>query len=144
MFDRTQLMEHLAVDLRLSLKEFCNAMRQHFGLPEFEYDRENETEWGSANYGGIEYNVSRPYERETLTEWDDSVPVGCNIGITLIAFKDCSPGQDTGWSSADLVERIAQGLANHLQCRVYHHRTWHGVGKNVIHNHVFEPKSSPC
>ena len=43
-FDRIRLMEHLAVDCRLSLVEFCDAMQRSFSLPEFEYDCENETE----------------------------------------------------------------------------------------------------
>ena len=102
-FDRIRVMEHLAVDCRLSLEEFCDGMRRRFGLPEFEYDCENETEWGLVNHGGIEHNVSRPYERGTLEEWDGSVPVGCNVGVKLTAFKDCPPGQDADWSSAELV-----------------------------------------
>jgi hypothetical protein len=141
-FDRIRLMEHLAVDCRLSLEEFCEAMQRCFELPDFDYDCENETEWGLVNHGGIEYNVSRPYERGTLEEWDGSVPVGCNVGITLIAFKDCPPGQDPDWSSTELVKRVGQGLADLLRRRVYHHRTWLGLGKNVTHKRVFQPKSS--
>jgi hypothetical protein len=117
-------------------------MQRRFCLPDFEYDSENETEWGLVNHGGIEYNVSRPYKRATLKEWDGSVPAGCNVGVTLTVFKDRPPGQDTDWSSTELVERVGQGLADLLQRRVYHHRTWLGVDKNVTHKRVFQPKSS--
>lgn len=117
-------------------------MQRGFKLPDFEYDCENETEWGSVKHEGIDFNVSRPYERGVLEEWDGSVPVGCTIGVTLTAFKDCPPGQDPHWTSNDLVERVGQRLANLLGLRVYHHRTWLGVGTNVTHKRVFPPKSS--
>jgi hypothetical protein len=74
-----RLMECLALDSRLSLEELCDVFRRLFRLPEFGYDCENETEWGLVEHEGIEYNVSRPYERATLEEWDGSVPVGCNF-----------------------------------------------------------------
>lgn len=141
-FDRIRLMEHLTVDCQLTLVEFCEAMQRLFGLPDFEYDCENETEWGLVNHGGIEYNVSRPYERGTLEEWDGSVPAGCNVGLTLTAFVDCSPGFDPDWSSAELVERVGQALADLLRCRVYHHRTWLESSKNVTHKRVFQPNQS--
>src|SRR5262245_26623931 len=101
-FDRIRLMEHLAVDCPLSLQEFCDAMQRRFGLPAFEFDSENETEWGLVEHEGIEYNVSRPYERGTLEEWDGSG----TFGVTLMLSQDCR------LSLADVVGR-----------RVYHHRT---------------------
>jgi hypothetical protein len=140
-FDRIRLMEHLAVDCPLSLQEFCGAMQRRFGLPEFEFDSENETEWGSVEHEGVEYNVSRPYERGTLEEWDGSVPVGCNFGVTLMVLQDCPPAQDAEWSSAELVPHIGQGLADLLGRRVYHHRTWVGAGENVVQKRVFHPRA---
>jgi hypothetical protein len=74
-FGRIRLMEFLALDSPLSLEEFCHIFRRLFGLPEFKYDCENETEWGLVEHEGIEYNVSRPYERGTLEDWDGSVAV---------------------------------------------------------------------
>jgi hypothetical protein len=140
--DRTRLMELLAVDCPLTLEAFCDAMRGRFGLPDFEFDSENETEWGLVERDGIEYNVSRPYERGTLQKWDDSVPAGCNFGVTLIVSKDCPPYQDVEWSSAELVPNIGQGLADLLGQRVYHHRSWVGVGDNVMQRRVFHPRAS--
>jgi hypothetical protein len=140
-FDRIRLMEHLAVDCPLSLQEFCDAMRRRFGLPAFEFDFENETEWGLVEHEGIEYNVSRPYERGTLEEWDGSVPVGCNFGVTLMVSQDCPPGHDAEWSSAELVPHIGQGLADLLGRRVYHHRTWVGAGENVVRKRIFHPRA---
>lgn len=139
--DRIHLMEHLAIDCRLSLHEFCNLMQSLFNLPDFEYDCENETEWGRVEHQGIEYNVSRPYKRGTLEEWDGSVPVGCNIGVTLIAFNDCPPGQDIQWNSSDLTERVARRLAQALRRPVYHHRTWFAPGRDVTHKTVFRPQA---
>ena len=140
-FDRIRLMEHLAIDCPLSLQEFCDAVQRRFGLPAFEFDFENETEWGLVEHEGIEYNVSRPYERGTLEEWDGSVPVGCNFGVRLMVSQDCPPNRDAEWSSAELVPHIGQGLADLLGRRVYHHRTWVGAGENVVRKRVFHPRA---
>ena len=95
----------------------------------------------STIHEGIEYNVSRPFERGTLEEWDGLVPVGCNVGVTLTAFTDCPPRQDPDWSSTEFVDSVGQTLADLLRRRVYHHRTWLRAGKNVTHKRVFQPKS---
>jgi hypothetical protein len=140
-FDRIRFMEKLAVDCPLSLQEFCDTMQRQFGLPDFEFDCENENEWGLVEHEGIEYNVSRPYERGTLEEWDGSVPVGCNFGVILMVFKDCPPGQDAEWSPAELVSKVGQDLADLLWQRVYHHRSWAKAGENVTRKRVFHPSS---
>jgi hypothetical protein len=140
-FRYIRLMEHLAVDCSLSLLEFCDRMQRRFGLPEFELDFENETEWGLVIHEGIEYNVSRPYERGTLEEWDGSVPVGCNFGVTLTVSEECPPSQDAAWSSGELVQQIGQGLADLLGRRVYHHRSWVQGGENTVRKRVFLPRS---
>jgi hypothetical protein len=139
-FNRIRLLEHLAVDCPLSLLQFCDEMQRRFGLPDFEFNFENETEWGQVEHNSIEFNVSRPYERGTLEEWDGSVPVGCNFGITLMLAQDSPPGHDAEWSSAELVPRIGQGLADLLGRRVYHHRTWVGAGANLVRKRVFHPR----
>jgi hypothetical protein len=134
--EQIRLAEHLAVDAPLLLEEFCSGMQIRFGLPEFKFDCENETEWGLVKHEGVEYNVSRPYERGTLEEWDGSVPVGCNFGIVLTVFRSCPADKDAG-----LVSRIGQGLADLLGCRVYHHRTWFSSGNDVVRQRVFHPES---
>lgn len=138
--NRIRLAEHLAVDCSLSLTEFCEGMQRLLSLPDFAYDSENETEWGSVVDAGIEFNVSRPYERGTLEEWDDSVPAECNVEVTLTAFRDCHPGQDPDWDSMELVERVGQGLANLLRQRVFYHRTCLGPGENITRDRIFQPK----
>jgi hypothetical protein len=137
--DGTRVMEHLATACPLSLRDLCDAMQSHFGLPAFEFDAENETEWGSAVREGIEYNVSRPYEPGTLQQWDDSVPAGCNFGITLALSNGCPPHQDAQWSLNTLTPDIGQRLADLVQSPVCHHRTWLGVGQNVARHRVFRP-----
>jgi hypothetical protein len=141
-FGRIRLMESLALDCPLSLEEFCDVFRGLSSLPEFEYDCENETEWGLVEQEGIEYNVSRPYERGTLEEWDGSVPVGCNFGITLMVSQDCPPGRDAAWGSAELAPRIGQALADKLGIRVYHHRS-SSAGESGGRKVVFHPRSRP-
>jgi hypothetical protein len=139
---RIRLMESLTLDSRLSLQEFCDGFRRLFGLPEFDYDCENETEWGLVEHEGIEYNVSRPYERGTLEEWDRSVPVGCTFGITLMVSQDCPRGWDAAWGAAELAPRVGQALADRLGIRVYHHRS-SSAGESVVRKVVFHPKTMP-
>ena len=138
-FDRIRLMEHLALESRLSLPEICEAMRRRFGWPEFAFDSENETEWGVVEHEGIEYNVSRPFSRGTLRKWDNTVPVGCDIGVTFALSQDFPPDRDSAWSAFEFAPSFGQQLADLLGRRVCHHRSWHGVGKNVRRNGVFEP-----
>lgn len=139
-FSRDRHMELLALDCPLSLREVCLAMQHRFALSEFEFDRENETEWGLVEQHGIEYNVSNPYEAGTLQKWDSTVPVGCTIGIALVVSRDCPSDWDTTWSSSVLVPQIGQALADLLRCRIYHHRTWVGPGVNVARRCVFNPR----
>ncbi len=138
-FDRIRHMELLAIDCPLSLREFCDAMQRRLGLPTFEFDFENETEWGLIEHAGIEYNVSRPYERGTLAKWDGLVPVGCNFGVTLMVSQDRPPRHNAEWSFVELVPDVGQRLADTFGMPVYHHRTWMGVGKSMVR----DPPSTP-
>lgn len=137
LFDRTRFMEHLALDCPHWLRHFCDAARERFGLPAFAYDCENETQWGWVEYEGIEYNVSRPYDRDTLEGWDGSVPFGCNFGVTLSVSWDCPADWDAVWSTTLLVPRVGQGLADLFGRPVYHHRTTFADGDNKI-RHLFK------
>jgi hypothetical protein len=138
--NRIRFTEHLAIDSQLSLQEFCSAIQQRLGLPDFEFDYENETEWGLVEYEGIEYNVSRPYEPGTLQGWDETVAAGCNFKVTLTVGKERPSDQDIEWSSAELVPSIGQVLAELFDTPVYHHRTWLGAGKNLTQKKAFYPK----
>src|SRR5262245_48017294 len=129
--ERTRFMEHLAASCPLSLREFCDAVKRRLELPEFEFDSENETEWGLVEQDGIEYNVSRPYKRGTLEEWDSTVPKGCNFGVTLVVTDDGPPDRTPDWSARELVPRVGQALADLLGVEVTHHRTWLGIGRNA-------------
>jgi hypothetical protein len=139
--DRIKFTEHLAADCPLSLKEFCSSVQKELALPDFEFDYENETEWGTVEHKNIEYNISRPYECGTLHKWDNSVPLNCNFRISLIIPKDSSPKYDLNWGLIELVPQIGQTLSNLFKTEIYHHRTWIGVGQNLIRNQVFRPKS---
>lgn len=111
-------------------------------LPPFEFDCENMTEWGSIETEGglLGVNVSRPYERGTLHEWDPSVPMGCNFGISLVVSKEAPESWTHQWAAAELVPRYAQEIADLAGAEVYYHRTWFGPGQNVMRDGVFSPK----
>ncbi len=76
-------MEHLAIHSQLDLTDFCRKLSILLNLPDFRFDSENETEWGEAKNEYLIINVSRPYEKGTLQEWDNTVPAGCNFGISI-------------------------------------------------------------
>ena len=120
------IQEHLAFQSNRGLEEICGVLQQTLDLQEFSFDRENETEWGIARYRGMELNVSKPYECIRLREWDDSVPTGCNVGVTL-TFQNKSKKQDR----ESQVDQIGEAIAAVLERPVYYHRTWLGPGKNV-------------
>lgn len=128
--DEVKLMEHLAVKSNLSLIEFCEKFISILGLPKMKFDAENETEWASVEVEGIEYNVSRPYEKGTLQQWDDSVPSDCNFGISLI-FKSKETKQI---ESNRFAKQVSKLLAEGMKTDIYFHRTWLGPGKNEVRN----------
>ncbi len=74
-------LHHLALFSSLSLEEFCAKFTAAFGLPKIDFDFENETEWGSVEFMDIGYNISRPFEKGVLQEWDSSVPIGCILAL---------------------------------------------------------------
>ena len=76
-------MEHLAIYSPLNLKGFCNKLKIILNMPDFEFDYENETEWGESQKNNLTINVSRPYEIGKLQEWDDTVPRECNFEISI-------------------------------------------------------------
>lgn len=137
--DRTAMMEHLAVTSALTLRQFCDRVREILKLPEFQFDFENETEWGLVEVDNIEYNISRPYEEGTLQEWDDTVPAGCNFGISLVLYREHPYANDHDWAFIHLVAPVAQKLADGFSSPIHYHRTWLGPGDNVRRNHHFHP-----
>lgn len=117
-------MEHLAINSNLSLLDFCKRLSALLDLPSFEFDSENETEWGKSEKGDLIINVSRPYQKGTLQEWDDTVPEGCNFGISVIK------------QNIDVAEikRFSKLIADEFKSSVYYHRTWLEPGKNIKRN----------
>jgi hypothetical protein len=125
---RIARMEHFALATELSLKTLCARLRDALALPEFQFDDENETEWGWSELDGIEYNVSRPYESQTLRRWDGSVPEGCNVGITVMVAKSHPRSDERDWIVASLVPAMAARLQEALATVVHHHRSWEPHG----------------
>ncbi len=122
--DRVARVEHLALDSSLALPAICAAVATALRLPELRLDFENETEWGSCEVDGLEYNVSRPYQRDTLGSWDPSVPHGCNVGLAISFAADHPHVDDDHWVNATLLASVVPRIAGALGCIVHHHRTW--------------------
>lgn len=132
-------MEHLAIAAPFTLRTFCDRCRQILSLPKFFYDSENETEWGIAEMQNIEYNISRPYETGLLQKWDDTVPDGCNFGVSLVLYETHPNANDHEWVYSNLVTPVAQKLSDGFAISVHYHRTWLGVGNNQQRNKTFSP-----
>jgi hypothetical protein len=137
--ENIRLAEHFAFHSPWPLEDLCTAVQRHFGLPEFEYDAENETEWGSVVHDGLEYNFSCPYEDGTLQAWDSSVPFDCNVGFTLSVSRDRHEPRDAEHSSTGIVSVLGQALADLFGQAVHHHRTWLGPGENIERTRLFRP-----
>ncbi|QDT30678.1 hypothetical protein Enr10x_60460 [Gimesia panareensis] len=133
------MMEHLALAAPLTLRAFCDHCRQLLSLPEFRFDSENETEWGVVVKQGVEYNISCPYQMDTLQQWDDTVPDGCNFGISLCLYQGHFNAKNHEWAYNQLVSPVAQKIADGFQVPVHYHRTWLGAGKNQSRNETFYP-----
>lgn len=90
-------------------------------MPDFEFDYENETEWGESQKDNLTINVSRPFEIGTLRECDDTVPSECNFGISITKEN----------IKLNEVKQISQLIADEFKSTVYYHRTWIKPGKNI-------------
>ncbi len=125
--------EYFAVAIEIGLTEFCSRFQKILELPNMNYDYENETEWGEINYNGIDYNVSKPYDVGTLTEWDSTVPKNCNFGISFGISKTKNSLEENE------INQIGNLLSTEFKTNVYYHRTWFGIGKSEKRNLIFEP-----
>ena len=139
--DRIAFIEHLALRSDLGLNDVCQHLASDLGLQPFQFDSENETEWGSVEVDGVEVNVSKPYEVGTLQRWDSTTPRACNFGILLIIATGHPVYSDHERAVEGLVPSYAQGIADALMTDVYHHRWWGPGGSRQIAN-VYRPSRS--
>jgi hypothetical protein len=134
--ENVAVMEHLSLQSCLPLRDFCAKFRSVLRLPAFQFGSENETEWGLTEFNDVEYNVSKPYKAGTLREWDNTVPSGCNFGISLVLLVSHKlPTHE--WALEHLVVPVGCSLANEFSTTVYFHRTWLGPGRNIARNTHF-------
>ncbi len=121
MLDYRMIFEHITFKSELSLKDFMDILCKEIPLFNVKYEYENETEWYTAcDVDNIEVNISRPYEENTLNEWDNSVPEGYNFGISLINSKRdfvyCELKYNENYVLAVLIPKyikIIQKITNH-------------------------------
>lgn len=107
----------------MDLRSFGEKFREVFSLPPMTYDYENDAEWLEADKNGVTYNISKPYEKGTLQEWDSSLPEGCNIGISL-SFYTTRAMADNNPAIDNHVRDVCTKLASAFNTTVYNHRTW--------------------
>jgi hypothetical protein len=137
--DGPPVVERLAFHSELGIEPLCAAIQRALALPPFQFDAENETAWGACHHDGVEYNISMPYEDGTLQEWDETVPGGCNVGLSLLIDDDHPRAGDPGWLVGTLVRSVGERLAAALGRTLVHHRTSASLDGDAFHPHVFEP-----
>jgi hypothetical protein len=140
-FERIAFMEHLAVRSDLGLTEACERLVHGLGLPPFDFDSENATEWGQVEVDGVEGNVSSPYEAGTLREWNDTTPTGCNVGVLLIVSKGHPAYPYHDRAVQGLVPSYGQRMADTMATDVYHHCLWLGLAQTLRQAAVFRPRT---
>ena len=127
MIKNIRIFEHLALNSDLCLKDFFDKLCQEVEIYDIEYDFENETEWYKAyDIDNIEINVSRPYKVETLHEWDETVPVGCNFGISLLSNKGTFEYNEMKYNENYVINYLIPKYKNVIKkasnSDVYYHR----------------------
>lgn len=135
--DGPPVVERLAFRSELGIEPLCAAIGRALALPRFQFDVENETEWGACHHEGVEYNVSKPYEEGTLQEWDETVPAWCNVGLSLLIDDDHPHAGDPRWLVETLVRGVGERLAAALGRPLVHHRS--SAPGDAFRPHLFEP-----
>jgi len=131
--DEIEKIEHLALFIDLELEAFCKRFNHILNLPPMDFDCENETEWGEVEHESVIYNVSRPYEKGTLHQWDDTVPELCNFGVSLCFLKNYDARE-----TQEIVERTGHALSGEFRTTVFYHRTWYAMGKDEPKKMMFK------
>src|SRR5689334_16242943 len=135
--DKIARIEHLALYSNRTLEDFCKEFRMILNLPEMIYDYENETEWMETDVDNIHYNVSRPYEEGTLQEWDNSVPQGCNIGVSIGIYDEHHHAKNPEWLYENIVRALAIKISAHFKTEVFYHSSWLGPGRYEVSHEIF-------
>ena len=115
------IFEHIADKSELSLMDFVSTLSKYISLTKVEYDYENETEWYRAyDENFIEVNISRPYDVDTLHEWDNSVPIGFNFSISLISDENTQ--YDSNLVLSKLIPKYKELLSKVANADAIYHR----------------------
>lgn len=136
-------LEHVALRCELDLKSFCEKFTKMLTLPLMAFDYENATEWGEVSHENVQYNISRPYIAETLTEWDSTIPGGCNFGISFGIETEHVFADNEEWIFENIIQKISKQLAAEFDTVVYYHRS-HILKtmKNIERKNSFFPESN--
>lgn len=136
----TKRLEHICLQCALDLKIFGVHFEKTIGLPAMEYGFENETEWLCLDLENFSYNISRPFIKGTLQEWDKTTPIGCNFGIVISIHQDHPFVLDDDWVDKTVAD-FCKNLANCFNTKVYHHRSFiFGIDKSELKQIEFTPQ----
>ncbi|MFC8683550.1 hypothetical protein [Brevibacillus porteri] len=81
-----RIFEHISFYSNMDLTTLSNALERVLLLKPFEYDWENDNRWSwTFDQDHIQINISWPYLSESLQEWNNTVPDGCNYNLVLIS-----------------------------------------------------------
>lgn len=125
-----EIREHLTFNSDLTLMECIELLRKSLSLDEFQFDYENENNWGwTYDEDRIEINVSKPFEENKLSEWDPTVPKGCNFGVSLMSndsnFKYDPRNYNHDYVINKLIPKYVSAIEQITKAKVYYHRGNH-------------------
>ena len=117
--------DHSYLHSPLDLEAFCDRLRAALSLPAFDYDGENENEWGCAEDREIFVHVSHAYEPDTYAEWwPERCPPGCDYWVE-VKVKALSPRtRDAEWRTRDWLPAWDAALAELGGGQVYRDGRW--------------------
>lgn len=127
-----EINEHLTFNSDFTLAELIELLRKSLSLDEFHFDYENENNWGwTYDEDRIEVNVSKPFDEDKLSDWDSTVPRGCNFGVSLMS-NDRNFNYDPHKYHHDfvinkLIPKYTSTIEKITRTKVYYHRGNHYI-----------------
>ena len=117
--------DHYYLHSPLELDAFCDRLRAAWSLPAFDYDSENENEWGYAEDAEVFVHVSHAYEPDTYHEWKPAkCPPGCDYWIELKVKARAPRTRDVEWHAREWLPAWEALLLELGGGRVYRDGRW--------------------
>jgi hypothetical protein len=141
--EEIQIIEQFSLKSRMDLHDVCSRVQESFGLKPFEFDFENESEWGITGLTDfIELDISRRYWPGKFLEWCALKLRGSTYALSLAVSRQHPVTAGLEWSTQNLVLPFAQKIADLFNTRVRHLLTRLATGETLVQNTIYAPHRS--